>query len=83
MSRVEAKNLLRSIKCSYLKAAVGSQKIKPTGALEVAICLTPLDMAVFGAASFPAYRLNCQGEWRNTGLRYKKIEFLQKYLFIL
>ena len=45
--------------------------------------LTPLDLAVTGAARFIAYRLKCRGEWRNTGLGYSKIEFLQKYPFIL
>jgi len=54
-------------------------RIKPTETLEIAICLTLQDMAVFGAAIFPAYRVNCQGEWRNTRLRYRKLEFLHKF----
>jgi hypothetical protein len=39
-------------------------KTKPTETLEAAVCLTLLDMAVFGAARFPAYRVICQGESR-------------------
>jgi hypothetical protein len=44
-------------------------KIKPTETLEAAICVTPLDVAVFGGTGFPANRLNCQGEWRNTRVK--------------
>jgi len=39
VSRVEAKNL----QGSYLRTPVGSVKATPTEALEVALCLTPLD----------------------------------------
>jgi hypothetical protein len=62
---------------------VGSTNITPTEALEGALCLTPLDLAVIGAARFTAYRLKCKGEWRNMGLGYLKLEFLQKYPFTL
>jgi len=58
-------------------------KITTTEVLEVALCLTPLDLAVTGAARFTAYRLKCQGEWRNTGLGHRKLEFLEKYPFTL
>jgi hypothetical protein len=68
VSRVEAKNLLQSLQSSYLRAAVGSMKTTPTETTEEALSLIPLDLAVIGAARFTAYRLNCQGEWRNTGL---------------
>jgi hypothetical protein len=57
-------------------------KTTPKGALEVALCLTPLDLAV-GAARYAAYRLSCKGEWRNTGLGHVKLQFLQKYPFTL
>jgi hypothetical protein len=60
---------------------VGSTKITPTEALEGALCLTPLHLAVIGSARFTAYRVKCRGEWRNTGLGYLIIEFLQKYPF--
>jgi hypothetical protein len=80
---VAIRNLLLSLQDSYLKAAVEFMKMNPTEPLAVPICLTPLDTAVFGEARIPAYRLNCQGEWRNTGLRYMKLEFLQKYSFTL
>lgn len=46
-------------------------------------CLTPLDLAAIGSARFTAYRLKCRGEWRNTGLGYSIIEFLQEYPFTL
>jgi len=54
-----------------------------TEALEVALCLTPLDLAVIGAARYTAYRLSCKREWRNTGLGHTKLQFLQKYPFTL
>jgi hypothetical protein len=68
VSRVEAKNLLQSLQSSYLRAAVGSTKTTTIETIEVALPLIPLDLAVIRAARFTAYRLNCQGEWRNTGL---------------
>jgi hypothetical protein len=55
-------------------------KTRPIETMEVALSLIPPDLAVIGAARFIAHRLNCQGEWRNTGLGYIKL-FLQKYLF--
>jgi len=58
-------------------------KTTPTEALEVALCLTPLDLAVIGAARYTAYRLSCKGEWRNTWLGYMKLQFIQKYPFTL
>jgi hypothetical protein len=54
-------------------------KTTPTEVLQVALCLNPLDLAVTGASRFMAYRLNCQGEWRNTGLKHTKLEFFQKH----
>jgi hypothetical protein len=82
VSRVEAKNLLQNLQSSYLRAAVGSMKITPIEMMEVSLPLIPLDLAVIGATRFTAYRLNCQEEWRNTGLGQIKL-FLQKYPFIL
>jgi hypothetical protein len=54
VSEVEAMNLLWSLQNSYMRAAVGFTKITPTGGLEVALCLTPLELAVIGAARFTA-----------------------------
>jgi len=79
VSRAEAKNLLQSLQGSYLRAAVESVKNTPIEAMEVALCLTPLALAVIWANRFTAYRLKHQGEWRNTGLGHIKLEFLQKY----
>jgi len=67
VSRVVAKNLLQSLQSSYLRAAVGYMKT-PIETIEVAISLIPMDLAVFEAARFTAYRLNYQGEWRNTDI---------------
>jgi hypothetical protein len=58
-------------------------KTTTTEALEVALCLTSLDLAVARAARFTAHRLKCQGECRNTVLGHRKLEFLQKYPFTL
>jgi hypothetical protein len=79
VSRLEVRNLLQSLQGSYPRVAVGSMKTTPTEVLEVALCLNPLDLAVTGSARFTAYRLNYQGEWRNTGLGHTKLEFFQKY----
>jgi hypothetical protein len=46
VSRAEAKNLLQSLQGSYLRAAVESVKNTPIEAMEVALCLTPLALAV-------------------------------------
>jgi hypothetical protein len=51
--------------------------------MEAALCLTSLNLTLIGAARFTTYRLNWQGEWRNTGLGHMKFEFLQKYPFTL
>jgi len=66
---VAIRNLLRSLQDNYLQAVVESMKTKPTETMEIAICLTLLYMAVFGAARFPACRLDCQGEWRNARIK--------------
>jgi len=83
VSRVEAKNLLRSLQDSYPRAAVGSVKTTPTEAPEVALCLPSVCLFVIRAARFTAYRFKCQGEWRNTGLGQPNREFLQQYPFTL
>jgi hypothetical protein len=43
-------------------------KTTPIETIEVALSLISLDLAVIRAARFTAYRLDCQGEWRNIGL---------------
>ena len=62
VNRVEIRKLLRSLQGNYLRAAVGSMKITPMEALEVALCQTPIDLAATGAAGLTAYRLKCQRE---------------------
>jgi hypothetical protein len=66
-----------------LRAAVKSIKTTPTEARKVTLCLTPMDLAVIGAARFTAYRLNYQVEQRNTGLGHMTPESLHKYPFTL
>jgi hypothetical protein len=46
VSRVEAKNLLRSLQDNYPRSAVGSVKTTPTEAPEIALCLTSLYLSV-------------------------------------
>jgi hypothetical protein len=75
---VAARNLLWRLQSSYLRAAVRSTKTTPTEGLEIALSLTPLGLGVIGAARFTAYKLDCQGEWKNTGLGHTKVEFLQR-----
>ncbi|XP_071577352.1 uncharacterized protein [Temnothorax nylanderi] len=79
--KVEARNLLKSLEGSYLRAAVGAMKTTPTEALEIALCVPPL--AVENAARNTAYKLKCQGEWRNTGLGHTRLGLLHKYHFTL
>jgi len=79
VSRVEARKLLQSLQGSYPRIAVGSMKTTPIEVLEVALCLNPLDLAVTVAARFTAYRLNCQGEERYTGLGHTKLQFFRKH----
>jgi hypothetical protein len=75
-SRMETRNLMRSPQGSYLRAAMGSMKMTHMEALEVVLCHTPLNLAAIEAVGLAAYRLKCQGEWRNTGLGHVKLEFL-------
>ncbi|XP_029173397.1 uncharacterized protein LOC114942243 [Nylanderia fulva] len=51
----------------------------PTEALEIALSVTPIGLAVIKSANITAYRLKCQGEWRNTGLGHTRLGLLQKY----
>ncbi|KMQ83936.1 reverse transcriptase, partial [Lasius niger] len=60
--KLETKNLLQSLQGSYLRAAVGAMKTTPTEALEIALCIPPLDLAAVNAARYTAYRLKCLGE---------------------
>jgi hypothetical protein len=67
----------------YLRDAVGSVWTTPTEALEIASCLTSLELVVIGAARFTAYRLLWHGYWKNWELGHMKLKFLQKYPFML
>ncbi|XP_020297531.1 uncharacterized protein LOC109862048 [Pseudomyrmex gracilis] len=55
----------------------------PTEALEVALCIPPLRLTVISAAKLTAYRLRCQGEWRDFGVGHTRLEFLHKPPFTL
>jgi hypothetical protein len=58
-------------------------KTTPTEALEVALYQASLDLAAIQAAGLTAYRLKCQGEWRNAGSGHTKCALLQKYRYTL
>jgi hypothetical protein len=62
VSRVEARDVMRSPQGSYRRAAVESMKTTPTEALEVELFQTPLDLAAIEAAGLTAYRIKCQGK---------------------
>ena len=62
VSRMETRDLPRSLQGNYLRAAVGSMKTTPTEVLEVALCQALLDLAAIETAELTAYRLECQGE---------------------
>jgi len=83
MERVEARNLLKSLQGNYLRAATGTMRSTPTEALQTALCLPPLDQAIVCLARQTAYRLKCQGEWRNAGGGHSRLGFLLKHPFTL
>ncbi|XP_020295563.1 uncharacterized protein LOC109860702 [Pseudomyrmex gracilis] len=83
VEKMESKNLLKSLQGNYLRAAVGTMRTTPTEALEVALCIPPLRLTVISAAKLTAYRLRCQGEWRDFGVGHTRLEFLHKPPFTL
>ncbi|XP_020298448.1 uncharacterized protein LOC109862729 [Pseudomyrmex gracilis] len=83
VEKIKSKNLLKSLQGNYLRAAVGTIRTTPTKALEVALCILPLRLTVISAAKHTAYRLRCQGEWRDFGVGHTRLEFLHKLLFTL
>ncbi|XP_011686394.1 PREDICTED: uncharacterized protein LOC105449095 [Wasmannia auropunctata] len=62
VEKVAARNLLKSLQGNYLRAVVGAMKTIPTEALEVALCLPPLDQNIIYLARLIAYRFMCQEE---------------------
>jgi len=83
VEKVEAKNLLKSLQGSYLRAAAGAMRSTPTEALEIALCFPPLNQTIVCSARLTAYRLKCQGEWRNVGIGHTRLGFLHKHPFTL
>lgn len=75
---VETRNLLESP-----RAATGTMRITPTEALELALCIYPLDLTVIEAACITVYRLKCQGEWRDTRLGRTRLRWLYIHPFTL
>ncbi|XP_020296545.1 uncharacterized protein LOC109861345 [Pseudomyrmex gracilis] len=67
VEKMESKNLLKSLQGNYLKAAAGTMRTTPTEALEIALCIPPLNLTIISTARLIAYRLRCQEEWRNFG----------------
>ncbi|KMQ89209.1 reverse transcriptase [Lasius niger] len=78
---METKILLQSLQGSYLRAIVRAMKTTSIMALEIALCIPPLDLAAVNAAKCTAYRLKCLGEWKDTGLGHTKLGLLQKNPF--
>jgi len=62
---------------------MGAMRITPTEALEIALCLPPLDRSIISTAKLSAYRLKCQGEWRGHHLGHTKLSFLHEHPFTL
>ncbi|XP_072757484.1 uncharacterized protein [Anoplolepis gracilipes] len=83
VEKVGARNLLKSLQDGYLRAAVGAMKTTPTEALEVALCIPPLDQRIICAAKSAVYRLYCQREWRYAGPGHTRLTFLQDRPFTL
>ncbi|XP_032687101.1 uncharacterized protein LOC116851611 [Odontomachus brunneus] len=83
MERVGAKNLLKSLQGSYLRAVTGTMRTTPTEALEIALCYSPLGQLIKYQARRTAYRLRCQGEWKDTCLGHTRLGLSQKYPFML
>ncbi|XP_020297379.1 uncharacterized protein LOC109861935 [Pseudomyrmex gracilis] len=79
----EARNLLRSLQGNYLRAAARTMRTTPTEALEVALCIPPLSQQIVSTAGLTAYRLRCQGEWRQFETGHTKLGFLHKFPFTL
>ncbi|XP_020296585.1 uncharacterized protein LOC109861372, partial [Pseudomyrmex gracilis] len=82
VEKTESKNLLKSLQDNYLRAAVGAMRTTPTEALEVALCIPPLSLTIISAARLTAYRLRCQGGWKQFGSGHTRLGFLHKSLFI-
>lgn len=54
-----------------------------TEALEIALCIPFLNQLIVSAARLTAYRLKCQGKWRQFGTGPIKLGFLYKCPFTL
>lgn len=50
-----------------------------TEALEIALCLPPLDRFIISTAKLSAYRLKCQSEWRGQHLCHARLSFLHEH----
>lgn len=78
---MEARNLVKDLQESYLRSSLRIMKIIPTEALEVALSITPLDLKIIYVIKATAYRLHCQGKWRNNGLGHTRLDFPQEHPF--
>jgi len=47
----------------------------------MALCSPHLDQLIVCSARLTAYRLKCQGKWRDAGLDHTKLGVFQKYPF--
>jgi len=80
MKKVEAKNLLKNLQSSYLRAVMNrSHEIHfNRGARSDPLFTSGSAYHLFNQT---AYRLKCQGEWRDAGLDHTRLGVFQKYPF--
>ncbi|XP_018396627.1 PREDICTED: uncharacterized protein LOC108774895 [Cyphomyrmex costatus] len=79
--KMEARNLLKSLQGGYLRAAAGAMKTTPTEALQVALSIPPLNQVIKYTARQTAFRLRCQGEWKETRTGHTRLGLSDKHPF--
>ncbi|XP_018396943.1 PREDICTED: uncharacterized protein LOC108775154 [Cyphomyrmex costatus] len=81
--KVEARNLLKSLQGGYLRAAAGAMNTAPTEALQIALSIPPLNQVIKYTARQTAYRLRCQGEWKETRTGHTRLGLSNRHPFNL
>ncbi|XP_020298245.1 uncharacterized protein LOC109862582 [Pseudomyrmex gracilis] len=82
-SKTKAMIFTRKYTLEAIEPLRSRKKTTLTEALEVALCIFPLNQQVVSAARLTAYKLKCQGEWRQFGIGHTKLGFLHKSPFTL
>jgi len=83
VEKVGARNLLKSLQGCYLRVAMGAMRTIPKEALQIVLCLPPLDRFIISTTKPSAYRLKCQGEWRGRHLDHTKLTLFHEHPFTL